>query len=549
MPLSEVVGSLVVGTHQALWKALRCEEDVTVVMHSLRALCTVIVGTPYHRLPQYMLPQCMHEVYRVWRKYRTYSTNQVLIGSLSCIAAIVGIKPPPAQALVQYLSITQPSSAMGERREEEGARLCGDIWALAMEHDPDGDGDGGTDIDTDTNATANTSATIGGVQLEAIIALRGLVQQYFSCIVSLHEGRAVDKGMNLVSLAKHRMMRLSTTADTSPRHEEEKIAQQSILLLGDYVASLSSTGLVDVAIDQVFLPAIHATHPTLRAAGYTAISCVREIPNTPYRAMLVVTAAGALQQDTASPVRAAAAKAIATLIHVPPSLPGKQQEEEDAKFSWSLVGAAVAAAVDETKEVVAAVRVQGAMALVAFVDGLVERRAMHHHHHHNYGGGSEDDEEELLVELAVPACIRAATDSNDRIKPHGITAVGAVLAFLIGGAGTAAKKEKNNGIVGGGGVTDTAFEVIERCMCESENVKVQWSACDAAGRLLSVVTYREGGGGGSDDDDGDAVLEVRQRQYKLVELLDSLVNTSSNARTRSLAALARSKWVVVEGQH
>ncbi len=57
--LSSSLGQAVVATHAGLLQAVRSEAASSVLQVLLRALCVLVAGSPYDRLPTGLLPQAM----------------------------------------------------------------------------------------------------------------------------------------------------------------------------------------------------------------------------------------------------------------------------------------------------------------------------------------------------------------------------------------------------------------------------------------------------------------------------------------------------------
>ncbi len=57
--LSLSLGLMAAALHAVLLRSLSAESDPAVVLSTLRALGTLLLGAPYHRLPPQLLPRCV----------------------------------------------------------------------------------------------------------------------------------------------------------------------------------------------------------------------------------------------------------------------------------------------------------------------------------------------------------------------------------------------------------------------------------------------------------------------------------------------------------
>lgn len=81
--LSTSLGQMLVALHRALLHSIQHEPDPLVLASTLRALGTLLLGAPYHRLPPQLLPLCV----------------RALLGCLARATPAGGAASPPAEQL------------------------------------------------------------------------------------------------------------------------------------------------------------------------------------------------------------------------------------------------------------------------------------------------------------------------------------------------------------------------------------------------------------------------------------------------------------------
>jgi len=202
------------------------------------------------------------------------------------------------------------------------------------------DAEGGGGIVRDLLQCAGVSQDViaPAVQLDALVSLRGLAQQYRSCIEPFWR--------EIFDLARR------ASANDPNDLWDERAAQQAVLLAGDALRgdalvkpstavcasqrlneSPSATpahGIGEIgeawrqAATVCFAQCLHHSYPLLRAAGFACISSLGAtnrscghyplIPVETQRSLLQDTCA-AVVEDSASPVRSAAAKALAGFLN------------------------------------------------------------------------------------------------------------------------------------------------------------------------------------------------------------------------------------------
>jgi hypothetical protein len=548
VPLSATLGSIVVGTHEALLRALTSEQDSTVVIAILRALCTVLVGTRYSRLPSTLLPNCVDSIRQVLQKAQqtqqhdlhlhTTSTSAsnlhisavpTLSGSLACLAAALGIKPP-LPSLSQYLS------------NENGITLAQEIFSCIIQY-----------------------STFPAVQLEALMALRGLTQQYHGAVCHLWPEILDFASTSVQTVASHTGSdSTSSTALEGGSSPREKVIQQSVLLIGDYLHHSSSSGSLsgittnagneiefigDSDINQKWINAVEMciypvitqyTSPLLQAAGFGAVATglssavstnkqtietdgLRETSHSlllsrEMRAdllgkcstlLLSTRDGGGGAAAVASPVRAAAAKAMASLLSAVPL-----SEEPSALLD------ALPSLLAACQDAVVAVRVQAATSVVAAAEAL----------YFLFNSIEKEKQHELKIELLstdalsalLPAAVAAAVDV-DKIKPSGVQALGALLSCRV-----LVSTSRETSELQQFPISDVEKDAFIACI-SSENAKVQWSAGAAAETLLK--TLKESSIQNNNEFMTSGV-------HELVETLRQVAVESNNSRSRSFALAA-----------
>jgi hypothetical protein len=480
--LSASLGQAVVATQLALLRCAAQERDPAVLAAALRALGTLLVGAPHGRLPPELLPRsvdalagCLRQAGAALPAGEAAFPEQltVLSGCLSCLAAALGAKPP--------------SAALGGHLSAAGG----------------GGGGGGALVEA---LLGHARRGGPGVRLEAVLALRGAAQQY----PSLLEGRweaVLELGAAGAALAVPGGPPSPgggppAAAPPPECSAAERVAQQSILLTGDWLLARAAppaapqpgapaaAALWRQALARCFRPALRHASPVLRAAALGAVSCLPVAAAGalgPERDALLREACAAAVGDGASPVRAAAAKALASLLLAP-------DWAYAAATSELVVGTLQRACADA----VLAVRAQAAGALGSAGGAMLAAAAADAaaatprppRLQENIGA---------LMALAVAACA-----DGDKVKPGGVQALGALLA-----AGAA--------LGGAAALPPAGVAALLGCL-RGGSAKVQWGACDAAGVYLRAAPA------------GAAPA--------LAGALAELAAASDNQRTRALAAAA-----------
>lgn len=335
----------------------------------------------------------------------------------------------------------------------------------------------------------------------------------------------------------------------------EKVAQQSVRLAGDHLEALAVAAAQADAGDmptvaseterwqqmaaQVLQPAVQHASALIRAAAQAVISALSAavlaaLPPTLQR-QLLAWCCNAVAADDASPVRAAAAKAVGAMadapalctlsqggprcagqqtwlshnILVPPSL--KTSSLPTAAGPEQLMVALSAA----SRDTVLAVRLPAAASLATFCSML-------------NCSAATDPAVQAAAQAMFPGCLQlalvAATADNDKLRPSGLQALGS-LAALAGALPPAAVAAQGRQLADVVAAVSSSFA--------SKSARVQWAASEAAGALL-----------------GCDVAPVQQHCAALLQQLLVLLRECPNFRSRAQAAgalLRLSSWAALDG--
>lgn len=543
--LSVSLGQMVASLHAGLLRSLGTEEDPWVLAAALRALGTLILGSPYHRLQPQLLPECVAALHAclvrcsdgVAGNSRPASTamgtaegQQVASACLACLAAAFGSRAPESAALL----VEQACAAAAN----SSVSLVQLLLAYA-----------GSRGGTASHAAGSSTAR----QLEATMALRGLSQQYPAALNGCWQ--------QLLALTEGAVgARLDTVAPPSPRTQQqhsasahEKLAQQAVQLVGDLLtvsdgavaaggraggASLAATisqgvttpsnassGASCTAADvdlqsqlwrrweeatvAVVAVAVQHDSPLVRAAAHgvaagVSATCAAQLPEA-LLCQLLCWSCQAASQDAASSVRAAAAKAAGALAAAQALCvgPGKAQQ-------------VLPALQDAGKDAVLAVRVQAAAALATLCQALraSEERG-------RTGTGSTG----LGVEaLQAALCLAtAAARDGDKVRASGVEALGSLFGLAACG-GDLAELDEQQRRAWEVAVVD-AVVALAACLGPPASARVQWSACGAAGQLLHAVC-------------NGLLSGLPALARPVVQPLCDLVQWAAHHKTRALAAAA-----------
>lgn len=161
--LSASLGQMLVALHRALLHSIQQEHDPMVLAAALRALGTLLLGAPYHRLPPQLLPLCVAALRSCLAKATppggpaTLAAEQAPVASacLSCLAAAFSSKAAEAVLSDQLLPSAGEgeAAAVGTAGGEQREQLLQLLFAYA-------------------------ACQLPALQLEAVLALRGVAQQH-----------------------------------------------------------------------------------------------------------------------------------------------------------------------------------------------------------------------------------------------------------------------------------------------------------------------------------------------------------------------------------
>jgi hypothetical protein len=162
---------MLVALHRALLHSIQHEPDPMVLAATLRALGTLLLGAPYHRLPPQLLPLSLQALQACLAKATpaagvgSLGPEQLPVASscLSCLAAAFSSKASAA-ALVQQLLLADSG-----RLSSSGAAGTGEQDNSANRHQPQ---------QLLRLLFAYAACQQPALQLEAVMALRGVAQQH-----------------------------------------------------------------------------------------------------------------------------------------------------------------------------------------------------------------------------------------------------------------------------------------------------------------------------------------------------------------------------------
>ncbi len=364
--MSASLGQMLIALHRALLHSVQSERDPLVLAATLRALGTLLLGAPYHRLPLQLLPLCVQALLGCLAKTTPAPPAgpaglvpeqlPIVSACLSCMAAAFSSKAAGA-SLIELTPAGGSSEAGGEQQQLLLQLL---FSYAACQH--------------------------VALQLEAMMALRGVAQQHAAQLdahwarllaiaragAALHTGPQPPRSQGgedapgrcctchvaftsnaelhlcvtsaaelvllvLVVVRNRSVWLLLPPALAADGTLPEKVAQQSVRLAGDYLeasaaaaAQLDAPTTLAVAAQadqwqqvaaQVLQPATWHASPLLRAAAQAIIGALSPavlagLPAT-LQQQLLAWCCSALAADEASPVRAAAAKAAGALAGAP----------------------------------------------------------------------------------------------------------------------------------------------------------------------------------------------------------------------------------------
>ncbi|GAB4815069.1 hypothetical protein N2152v2_002115 [Parachlorella kessleri] len=263
LSLSLSLGLMAVALHTSLLHVLHAESDPAVVLCALRALGMLLLGAPYHRLPPALLPRCVQSFQASLEKAALPGSPRsparlasplpqdvatLAAACLSCLAAALGTRQP-SPALASYLqghgSSTSTNGRASSSSSPSGGSHTRGLNATAIGAESASPVAAGIAVAQRQALTGTGQALVqllfsfaacgtAGVELEAVMALRGLAQQYCGALEGQWDrvARVAEEGAGVAV----------QMVPPSPRSQQdgtlaEKLAHQSIRLAGDFLAA------------------------------------------------------------------------------------------------------------------------------------------------------------------------------------------------------------------------------------------------------------------------------------------------------------------------
>jgi hypothetical protein len=487
--LSETIGRCAVGIHQAVFTSLEKEREIVVTCATLRLLWTLLIGSPYLKLPHTLLTSALSTLDTVLQRSTAQSTfwqglasargstedashlNSVLSGCLTCGAALCGSKPP-----VTYLEEFLLSSQRANRF-----------------------------LQTVIDVASRQECT--AARLEALMVVRGMAQNY-PAVKPVHE---------LFSLAVRSIEFCIQSESNSDISVLEKIAQQSVLLAGDCLSHISDLAAWKAFMSLVTEWGLCHERPMIRAASSVSLTAMahHEVIGQLNKGLLefvLYESSRLMTVDVSSPVRAASCKLLACLF------PYLVQE----RCSYIDICHVTCALQCANQDCVLAVRIQAAGALAMCADSLQSYIIR------EYQGDTvkicKDRYFASVLQFLRIANATALEVENDRVKPSALQALGIFFSLALYIDQESFQSED----------VDYSRTVDAICSClGSKTAKVQWASCGASENILKSISRLE---------DKDYKVNVR----RIVEKLQQLVGNSDNARSRLLAKDALTNAGILE---
>ena len=377
--LSLSLGRAVLCTHKALLKCIMEESDILVVAAALRALATLLAGCLHERLPPEFLTSSFTTVAMRLKMYRLgVRLDPVVVAALSCLTILAESTSPDIE------------SAMNK-----------EITDIILEY-------------------AHTDRP--SIAVEALLALRSLAQHH-RCILG-NEGYWEQ----IVNLA----------VTSSSQQADDKVQQQSIRLVGEFLADDEGIQRWEEAISRIILPHQNS------AATWMALSCMKQELFTelslPHQQQLMRSCLNAVVCSD-SALQGASLKALTNTLST-----SAVTAENMRVLSASLVS--LASGWTSTS---LAVKCQVSTAI-----GAIARNPL-----------LSDDDGTLVSNLVDAVCHLALSKGSDKLKASALQALSQLCGCRVSpsaGYHQAVTTVKDNLGIGSG--------------------KTQWAACDCAGSLL-----------------------------------------------------------------
>jgi hypothetical protein len=440
--LSETIGRCAVGIHQAVFTSLEKEREILVTCATLRLLWTLLIGSPYLKLPHTLLTSALSALDTVLQRSTAQSTfwqglasvhgsnedhmNSVLSGCLTCGAALCGAKPPVIY-LKEFLLTSQRANRFLQ-----------------------------TVIDVASRQECTT------VRLEALMVVRGMAQNY----------PAVRPVPELFSLAVRNIEFCIQSESISDISLLEKIAQQSVLLAGDCLSHISDLAAWKAFMSLVTEWGLSHERPMIRAASIVSLTAMvhHEVIGQLNKGLLefvLYESSRLMTMDVSSPVRAASCKLLACLF------PYLVQE----RCSYIDIYHVTCALQSANQDCVLAVRIQAAGALAMCADSL--QSYIIRDYHRETVKICKDRYFSAVLQFLRIANATALEVENDRVKPSTLQALGVSFSLAVYMNEESFQSED----------VDFFRTVDAVCGClGSKTSKVQWAACGASENILKSIS-------------------------------------------------------------
>lgn len=458
-----------------MFASLEKERDIVVSCATLRLLWTLLIGSPYVKLPHNLLTSAISTIDTLLQRSIFPSTLwkygcsedaslllSVLSGCLTCGAALCGTKPP-----VDYLEEFLLSSQRAKRFLQ-------------------------TIIDVASRQECTTA------KLEALMVVRGLAQNY----------PAVKPASELFSLAVESIEFCILNESISDTSVMEKVAQQSILLAGDCLSHVPDLVAWRAFLSLIMRWAISHERPMIRAASVVSLATIvrHEITDHLCKSLLqfvLYESSRSMIMDASSPVRAASCKLMASLFPI----------IIRERYSFIDICHITCALQSASQDGVLAVRIQAAGALATCADSL--EKSFRENNPLDIVEIYESNYYPSIMQLLRVAIVASVQMENERVKPFALHALGVLFSLA---ASLEDESINCQGCVDYSRTLDVIYTSLS-----SKTAKVQWAACGAAEIVLKSVLHL----------DDSKIPEINLR--RMVDKLQELECDSENSRSRLLA--------------
>ncbi|GAX75458.1 hypothetical protein CEUSTIGMA_g2901.t1 [Chlamydomonas eustigma] len=669
--LSATLGQMVVATHKGLLHAVASEAVSGVKQISLRALCVLMSGSPYHRLPTGVLPDAFKGVLYCWQQQRTgsqssgtaspatpgtsvqqYNTSSsrprpspvvsfhemaalesfgaasseslaVQVACLACLAEAVLTKQP-VPGLAEYFRQQKQQQQAGSTT----VSLCREV---PHDHTP---------LDLVLELLECCRSRHAMLRVESMAILRGLAANYPMILVSASTSHLPPESQAEVDLslrlccwnAVFEVVQFSMDCSTAPlspmasprrptsvsdnnfanssasTSPEDKAAQHAVQLLGACLGAeaawlgihVSEEGLLaEVSEQESFTsegvdegckerdPGFRSALSGLREQWQHALELLMSHGCTSHSYMVRSAALSSVimllpqevadilppstrqglisvivqlaDKDAAAAVRSVAIRTLGMLgSHAWMLLQTSRSESRPAEDAQALHDDWWCALRRAQIDSVISVRISASWAVANICEAAARHYARVHlqlqlHGSTDVAAGGTLSPGSLswqLLELLMDTALQASRDM-DKVRSHGVRALGALLSFLhlcAGGrdAMLPVSEEARNTWV------EAALSCLQSCLTTG-NMRVQCEAASSAQRCLSRLHFIQGGGGEDVEVKGRTAAMLQARLVPLLLLLVMLVRDNSNLKIRTHAAEALAalgtKWIYGDVYH